>query len=70
MDFLLKHIPSSSMSNDALALTSYQIKLMLSEVPIKGVYEGLILHEIQVVMGNFLCTVYEWLTLGAQGCLI
>lgn len=46
MIFLLKHIPSNALSGDALALTSYQIKLMLPEVPVKGVYKGLILHQI------------------------
>lgn len=66
------------MSKGALALTSYQIKLMLSEVPVKCAHEGLILHEIQVVTCISLCalyeitacTVYEWLILGAQGCQI
>lgn len=46
MVVLLKHIPSNAMSRDAPALTSYQIKLMLPEVPVKCVYKGLILHTV------------------------
>lgn len=38
--FLPERIPSNAMSGDALALTGYQIRLMLPRVPAKCAYKA------------------------------